>query len=176
METGDEEIKLGVVETASPKDVLRRLEDLDIATVTYDHPPLFTVEDSKALRGPLPGGHCKNLFLKGKKNKMWLLVCREDQSVNLKALGAKLEGERLSFGSPERLMTYLGVIPGAVSPFALINDLQTDINVILDKDMLLLSPLNFHPITNEKTIAIQPDDLLKYIRSCGHQPKILDLN
>jgi Ala-tRNA(Pro) deacylase len=176
MKTGDEEIKLGVVETASPEDVLRRLEDLDIATVTYDHPPFFTVEDSKALRGPLPGGHCKNLFLKGKKNKMWLLVCREDQSVNLKALGVKLDGERLSFGSPERLMTYLGVIPGAVSPFALINDLQTDINVILDKDMLHLSPLNFHPITNEKTIAIQPDDLLKYIKSCGHQPKILDLN
>ena len=81
---------------------------------------------------------------------MGLLVCREDQPVNLKALGAKVEGERLSFGRLERLMTYLGVIPGTISPFALINDLQPDINVTLDKDMFHLSPLKFHSIMNKR--------------------------
>ena len=156
-------------------DVQKRLEELGIATLTYDHPPLFTVEDSKALRGPIPGYHCKNLFLRGKKSQMWLIVCREDLAVDLKEIGARLGGQRLSFGSAERLFKYLGVIPGAVSPFALINDFNQDIDVILDKGMMSLSPLNFHPITNEKTTSISPDDLLEYIGSCGHQPKIIDL-
>ena len=106
---------------------------------------------------------------------MWLIVCREDLAVDLKKIGARLGGQRLSFGSAERLLKYLGVIPGAVSPFALINDFNQDIDVILDKGMMSLSPLNFHPITNEKTTSISPGDLLKYIGSCGHQPKIIDL-
>ena len=114
----------------STDDVQKRLEELEIATFTYDHPPLFTVEDSKALRGPIPGYHCKNLFLRGKKTQMWLVVCREDLAVNLKEIGARLGGQRLSFGSAERLLKYLGVIPGAVSPFALINDFNQDIEVI----------------------------------------------
>ena len=165
------------VALVSADDVLARLADLSIDSVTYDHPPLFTVEDSKAYRGPIPGCHCKNLFLRGKKkSQMWLLSCREDLSVNLKEIGAKLGGQRLSFGSPERLLMYLGVRPGAVSPFALINDPNQSVDVILDKGMMLLSPLNFHPITNEKTTSISPGNLMKYIKSCGHQPKIMDLD
>ena len=175
MSENDNGNTLGNKVPSSTDDVLKRLEKLGIATTTYDHPPLFTVEDSKSLRGPIPGDHLKNLFLRGKKSQMWLIVCREDLVVNLKEIGSRLGGQRLSFGSPERLFKYLGVIPGAVSPFALINDVNQDVDVILDKGMMSSSLLNFHPITNEKTTSISPDDLLKYIGSCGHQPKIIDL-
>ena len=161
---------------ASPSDVFETLNKLNILHKTYEHRALFTVEESKALRGNLPGGHCKNLFLRGKKNDMWLLVCREDLQVDLKLLGVTLGGARLSFGSSDRLMRYLGILPGSVSPFALINDTQQMVKVILDSGLMEFSLLNFHPLTNEKTTSITPNDLIKYIEACGHKPEILDLN
>ena len=178
MERDDE--KNGHVDTTSqeinPNIVFDRLEKLNIKTTTHEHPPLFTVEDSKKLRGDLPGLHCKNLFLRAKKTEMWLVVCREDLKIDLKELGQKLGGSRLSFGSTDRLLNVLGVMPGSVSPFALINDGNKVVNVVLDKDMMEGSLLNFHPLTNEKTTSIKPSDLLKYITSCGHKFEILDLN
>lgn len=161
--------------SARPGDVLDRLAALDIEVATHHHPPLFTVEQSKELRGDLPGGHCKNLFLRDRKSRMWLVVCREDLRVDLKALGPLIDADRLSFGSADRLMRVLGVIPGAVSPFALINDTECQVSVILDKGMMALSPLNYHPISNEMTTAIEPDGLLRFIRSCGHDPRVIDL-
>ena len=160
----------------NPNTVFDRLRQLNIKTTTYEHPPLFTVEDSKKLRGDLPGIHCKNLFLRAKKNEMWLVVCREDLKIDLKELGQKLGGSRLSFGSSERLLNFLGVMPGSVSPFALINDNNVAVKVVLDKDMMEGSLLNFHPLTNDKTTSIKPSDLLKYITSCGHEFEVLDLN
>lgn len=160
---------------ARPQDVLARLDDLGIAVTTHHHPPLFTVEQSKELRGDLPGGHCKNLFLRDRKGRMWLVVCREDLRIDLKALGPRIGADRLSFGSADRLMRVLGVIPGAVSPFALINDTDNQVTVILDKGMMALSPLNYHPISNEMTTAITPDGLVDFIRACGHEPRIEDL-
>ena len=94
----------------------------------------------------------------------------------MKELGQKLGGSRLSFGSSERLLNFLGVMPGSVSPFALINDSNKAVKVVLDKDMMEGSLLNFHPLTNEKTTSIKPSDLLKYITSCGHEFEVLDLN
>lgn len=160
----------------SPESLLARLDDLGIAYARHDHPPLFTVEDSKALRGDLPGGHCKNLFLRDRKGAMWLVVCLEDRPVDLKALGALLGGARLSFGSADRLMRVLGVIPGAVSPFALINDTAVSVQVILDRAMLDLRPLNYHPLVNTSTIAVAPEDLVRFVASCGHTPQVLDLD
>lgn len=160
---------------ARAEDVLSRLAVLGIEVSTHHHPPLFTVEQSKELRGDLPGGHCKNLFLRDRKQKMWLVVCREDLRIDLKALGQVIGGDRLSFGSADRLMRVLGVIPGAVSPFALINDTENQVSVILDKGMMALSPLNYHPISNEMTTAIQPEGLLDFIRACGHEPRVMDL-
>jgi len=160
----------------NPNIVFDRLEQLNIKTTTHEHPPLFTVEDSKKLRGDLPGVHCKNLFLRAKKAEMWLVVCREDLKIDLKELGQKLGGSRLSFGSSDRLLNFLGVMPGSVSPFALINDSNKAVKVVLDKDMMEGSLLNFHPLTNEKTTSIKPSDLLKYITSCGHEFEVLDLN
>lgn len=165
----------GISGTARPEDVLARLEALGIKAATHHHPPLFTVEQSKELRGDLLGGHCKNLFLRDRKSRMWLVVCREDLRIDLKALGPRIGADRLSFGSADRLMRVLGVIPGAVSPFALINDAENQVSVILDKGMMELSPLNYHPISNEMTTAITPDALLRFIRACGHDPQVVDL-
>jgi Ala-tRNA(Pro) deacylase len=165
------------IEGASqPDDLFQRLNHLGIDYARHDHPPLFTVEDSKALRGDLPGGHCKNLFLRDKKSEMWLIVTLEDRRIDMKALGQLLGGARLSFGSADRLARVLGVIPGAVTPFALINDHEQTVKVILDRDMLELDPLNYHPLSNEITIAVSPTDLLTFIRDCGHEPEIMDLS
>jgi len=158
-----------------PEDLLARLDALGIGYDLHRHPPLYTVEDSKALRGELPGGHCKNLFLKDKKGAMWLLVCLEDRRVDLKALGARLGAARLSFGSADRLMRVLGVIPGAVSPFALINDEAVSVTVLLDSEMMAHRPLNYHPLSNDITIAVEPEDLVRFIEACGHRPTTIDL-
>lgn len=160
----------------SPETLLARLDALGIDYDLQRHPPLFTVEDSKALRGDLPGGHCKNLFLRDRKGAMWLVVCLEDRRIDLKALGALLGGVRLSFGSPDRLMRTLGVIPGAVSPFALINDTERAVTVILDAEMMKLSPLNYHPLSNEMTVAVTPDALTRFVEACGHDPQVVDLS
>ena len=100
---------------ATPAALFARLEVLGIASRSFEHDPVYTVEEAKALRGELPGAHIKNLFLRNKKGKMWLVTCLEDRQVDLKALGIRLEAGRFSFGSAERLMTNLGVEPGSVT-------------------------------------------------------------
>ena len=159
----------------SPDQLFAHLQGLGIQTQTAQHPPVFTVEEARALRGNLPGSHIKNLFLRNKKGEMWLVVAEEDRAIDLKTLGEKLGAGRLSFGSPERLMTHLGVLPGAVTPFALINDRQGQVTVAIDKAILAQSPVNCHPLTNDMTTAIAPDDLLAFLEATGHKPMILDL-
>jgi Ala-tRNA(Pro) deacylase len=159
----------------SPEELFARFEELGIATKTYTHPPLFTVEESRRLRGDLAGGHCKSLFFKDKKDKYWLVVTLEDRPVDIKLLEARLGSARLSFARPERLMEVLGVVPGSVTPFALINDAERQVTVILDKQMLEHDPLNYHPLHNAATTAIAPQDLLKFIQSCGHEPRVVEL-
>ncbi len=162
---------------ATPEMLLARLAELGIAYSRHEHPPLFTVEDSKRLRGALPGGHCKNLFLRDKKRNLFLLVTLEDRPIDLKSLRAALGAAgNLSFGSADLLMEVLGVIPGAVTPFALINDRERRVTVFLDKKMLTYDPLNYHPLSNTLTIAVKPDDLLRFIRAGGHEPRIIDLD
>ena len=159
----------------SPGQLFAHLESLSIHTRTVQHPPVFTVDEAKARRGNLPGAHIKNLFLRNKKGDMWLVVAEESRPIDLKALGERLGAGRLSFGSPERLMSYLGVAPGAVTPFALINDREGRVKVAIDKAVLERDPVNCHPLTNDMTTAIAPQDLLAFIESSGHEPIILDL-
>jgi Ala-tRNA(Pro) deacylase len=159
----------------SPDHLFAHLEGLGIRTRTVQHPPVFTVDEAKALRGDLPGAHIKNLFLRNKKGEMWLVVAEESRPIDLKALGERLGAGRLSFGSPERLMSYLGVAPGAVTPFALINDREGRVKVAIDKAVLERDPVNCHPLANDMTTAIAPRDLLAFIESSGHKPMILDL-
>ena len=159
----------------SADQLLARLEALGIASHTIDHDAVFTVEEAKALRGELPGGHIKNLFLRNKKEEMWLVVAEEDKRIDLKALGELLGAGKLSFGSADRLMTYLGVLPGAVTPFSIINDRQGQVKVVLDQDLLDKTPVNCHPLVNTKTTALSPQDLLRFLEAEGHKPQIMRL-
>ena len=158
---------------ATRADLLSRLEHLGITTQTKDHAPVFTVEEARALRGVIPGGHCKNLFLKDERAGIWLIVCLEDARIDLKATPAKIGSRRLTFGKPDLLMEVLGVEPGSVTPFGLINDVATRTNVILDEAMMREELLNYHPLRNDATTTIRAVDLLNFIRSCGHEPKIV---
>jgi Ala-tRNA(Pro) deacylase len=158
---------------ATRADLLDRFQRLGIQTTTREHPPVFTVEEARALRGTIPGGHCKNLFLKDEKGAVWLIVCLEEAQVDLKMAPAKIGSRRLSFGKPDLLMEVLGVEPGSVTPFGLINDKAKRAHVILDQAMMREEVLNYHPLRNDATTTIRSADLLKFIRSLGHEPSIV---
>jgi Ala-tRNA(Pro) deacylase len=160
----------------TPKELFARLDALGIAYRTYTHPPVFTVAEAVALRGELPGGHCKSLFLKDKKAGLWLVVALEERRIDLKRLAEALEAPRFSFGNADLLYEVLGVRPGSVTPFALINDRAHRVRVVLDKGMLAQDPLNYHPLENDRTTAIAPADLLRFIADCGRHPRIVDLD
>ena len=159
----------------SPQQLLARLEALDIAYRNHEHVAVSTVEEAKALRGELTGGHIKNLFLRNKKEEMWLVVAEEDKRIDLKALGEKLGAGKLSFGSPDRLLRYLGVLPGAVTPFGIINDKDRQVKVVLDRDLMGFNPVNAHPLVNTMTTALSPQDLVRFLEAEGHKPDLLDL-
>ena len=159
---------------AASGDLFARFDELGIAHRTVCHEPVFTVDENREYRGLLDGGHCKNLFLKNRKNAYWLIVCLEDARIDLKELGGRIGAGRPSFGSAERLMEVLGIVPGAVTPFALMNDRERRVQPVLQARMLEISPLNYHPLRNDRTTAIAPDDLVRFIENCGHKPVILD--
>lgn len=158
---------------ATRQDLFDRLTALGIATETLDHPAVFTVAESARLERELPGGHTKNLFLKDKKDRLFLVVALGHSHIDLKSLHKTLGSDRLSFGKPELLMDVLGVAPGSVTPFALINDTAHRVTVILDADMMRHERLNYHPVQNTATTNIARQDLLTFIRSCGHEPRIV---
>ncbi len=151
------------------------LEQLGIATTTTEHAPVYTVEEAQALRGQIPGGHCKCLFLKDKKGGLWLVVAEETRAVDLKALSRHLGAPRFSFGKPPLLQEVLGVTPGSVTPFALMNDRRAQrVTVVLDAAMMQRPALNFHPLDNRATTIIAAADLRAFIAACGHTPYIVD--
>jgi Ala-tRNA(Pro) deacylase len=158
---------------ATPEDLFARLKSLGIETKTTNHAPVHTVGEAQALRGEVPGGHCKNLFLKDEKGSIWLIVCLEEAQVDLKAAPAKIGSRRLSFGRPDLLKEVLGVEPGSVTPFGLINDRARRVNVVLDAAMMKHELVNYHPLVNTATTTIRSRDLVSFIRSCGHEPKIV---
>jgi Ala-tRNA(Pro) deacylase len=161
---------------ATPDDLFARLTALGIACTTVRHHPVFTVDEARAVHGTSPGGRSKNLFVRDKKGTMWLLSAPADQPVDLKRLAERLGARgRLSFGSDERLMKYLGVIPGAVSPFAVINDTQRLVRVVLDRRLLETEPVNFHPLNNAMTTSISAVDVRRFLEAEGHEALVMDL-
>ncbi len=165
------------------EDLFEFLDSLGIKTETYRHAPVFTVEEAQAERAHMPtgGGHSKNLFVRDKKKRQALVVVDEDRRVDLKALSGALGMGRLSFGSADRLLETLGVIPGSVTPFALVNARVEDgaepqLLVALDSAMMAKSPLYYHPLHNAATTAITPGDLVRFIRACGYEPLVVDLD
>ncbi|MEX2450564.1 MAG: prolyl-tRNA synthetase associated domain-containing protein [Rhodospirillales bacterium] len=157
---------------ATPEDLFARLDALGIAVTTHAHDPVFTVEESKAGRGALPGGHCKSLFLKDKNGTLWLVVALEDTRIDLKTLAKTLGAGRLSFAKPDLMRTVLGVEPGAVTPFALINESARPVRVVLDSAMMAGALLNYHPLKNDRTTAIAPAGLRRFIEACGYEPRL----
>jgi Ala-tRNA(Pro) deacylase len=152
-----------------------RLRALDIAWTKYEHVPVFTVEEAAVVNASQPGGHTKNLFLKDKKSGLWLVVLRDDFRLDLNALSRQISAPRFSFASGELLVATLGVPPGSVTPFALMNDPDHRVRVVLDEEMLGLEPLNFHPLRNDRTIAVSSTSLQRFICDCGHVPLIARL-
>ena len=159
----------------TPDELFLRLDALGIPHRTYSHPPVFTVAEATALRGSLPGGHCKSLFLKDKKGGFWLAVMLEDRRIDLKRLASQLTAPRFSFGGAAGLYRVLGVRPGSVTPFALVNDIEHLVTPVLDAAMLDHDPLNYHPLANDRTTAVASADLLRFIAACGHVPRTIDL-
>jgi Ala-tRNA(Pro) deacylase len=157
---------------ASPDDLFGFLDRLGIPHPTVTHAPLFTVEQSRGVADRVPGGHSKNLFLKDKNGALYLIVLLEDARVNLKALPAILGCGRLSFGSADLLREMLGVEPGSVTPFALINDQAHRVTPVFDASMMEQPLLNFHPLVNSMTTSITRDDLLRFAAATGHTPLI----
>ncbi len=158
-------------------ELLLRLNDLDIRTTTIDHPAVFTVAESETVEIPLPGAHTKNLFLKDKKDNYFLVTVDEEAQVDLKQIHHLIDAaSRVSFGKPEMLMELLGVIPGAVTVFGLINDTQHKVKVVLDAALMENDVINAHPLTNEATTSISGTDLLKFIEATGHRPAVLKLS
>jgi Ala-tRNA(Pro) deacylase len=160
---------------ATRAELFARLQGLSIETKTFDHASVATVEEAKKVHGEIPGGHCKNLFCKDEKGTLWLIVALEDSTIDLKTTPGKIGSRRLSFGKPDLLMEVLGVEPGSVTPFALINDQSIRVNVVLDSKMMAQPLLNFHPLQNNATTSIAAVDLLKFIQSCGHQPQTVQV-
>jgi Ala-tRNA(Pro) deacylase len=160
----------------SPEDLLDYLGSLSIEAETVDHPALHTVEDSRALRGDIPGGHTKNLFVKDKKNRLFLLVLGEEAVIDLKRVHEKIGAQgRVSFGSAELLEEVWGVRPGAVTPFGAINDEAGRVRVVLDEAMMRHQRLNFHPLVNTRTTGLANADLVKFLRATGHEPLVVSL-
>ena len=161
---------------ASRADLIAFLQEQGIATETVEHPPLFTVEQSRALRGDIAGGHTKNLFLKDKKGQVYLVVAEEDAEIDMKNLHKRIDSARLSFGSPELLAELLGVLPGSVTPFGVLNDGTGRVAVILDRSLMRHAALNFHPLENTATTRIAREDLVTFLRATGHEPRIIDVS
>ena len=158
---------------ATPDDLFATLDRLGIAHTTVHHPPLFTVEQSRTLRGQIAGGHTKNLFLKDKRGALFLVTALEDAEIELKSLHRRLGASgRFSFGAADLMRETLGVEPGAVTPFGALNDTAGRVTVVLDAAMMAHQTLNFHPLVNTMTTSIGRDDLLRFLAATGHVARI----
>ena len=157
-------------------DLLAFLAEGGFEVTTVDHPPVFTVDQAREHTGHLPGGHVKNLFLEDKRGGFWLVTCSDEQPVKVNGLARLLEAPRFSFAKAEPLMELLGVEPGSVTPLALINDVERKVRPVLDEKMLGHELLNVHPLVNTATTTIRSADLLRFVRSLGYEPIIIDLD
>lgn len=159
----------------SREELFSRFAELGIATETIEHPAVFTVAESQTVEIPLPGAHTKNLFLKSERGALVLVIAKSSTQVDLKALGKRLGTGRFSFGKPDLLMSTLGVTPGSVTAFAVANDSAGRINVVIDAALAGDGRVNCHPLENTATTNIAYEDLLRFIRSTGHEPSVMTL-
>jgi len=157
----------------SSDELLVMLENQGITHKTVDHAPMWTVEDAKSLREPCDYGHTKNLFVRNKKGEMWLLCLHEDRLVDLKAAARRAGTNRFSFASSARMMQYLGVTPGAVSAFSILNDVTHQVRFLMDESLMAHPALHIHPLINTRTTTISRQALLDFLGRRGHPFGIL---
>ena len=160
----------------TPQQLLEQLAALGIEASTVEHEPVFTVAESRPVKARIPGAHSKNLFVKDKKGRLFLITAQDETPIDLKraheAIGAS---GRLSFGSADQLREVLGIEPGSVTPFAVANDRAGRVTVILDANLMEHERVNFHPLVNSMTTGVSRDDLLRFLRATGHEPAIVRL-
>lgn len=161
----------------SPKtaqDLFNFLDGLGIKHTTTQHQPVFTVAESESLRDLIPGGHTKNLFVKDKKDQYFVLTVEENATVDLKTVHKTIDAaSKVSFGKPEKMLDYLGVVPGSVTVFGAINDTDNQVTFVLDSELMKSDLINGHPLTNDATTTIGRDDLVRFLEATGHTPLIL---
>ena len=151
-------------------ELLKYLEDKGIPVKTFEHPPVHTVEESRALRGDIPGVHTKNLFLRDGKKRFFLFVTDESRAINLKALSKIIGAKGVSFGSPDALMEMLGITAGSVSLLAALNDPEQKVTVVIDEALLSAERINCHPLSNRRTTSLTRDDIAAFMAATGHTP------
>jgi Ala-tRNA(Pro) deacylase len=161
---------------ASRSDLFDFLDKHGIEHKTLEHPAVFRVEEGLEIKAQLPGGHTKNLFLKDAKGQLWLISALGETNIDLKSLPAVIGSARLSFGSAERLYDALGVTPGSVTAFALINDPEHKVRFVLDKALAKADPVNFHPLANTATTAISQAGFRRFIEALGREPLVVDFD
>lgn len=158
----------------TPDDIFAFLQALGIPHTTRQHAPVFTVAESISLRDEIPGGHTKNLFVKDKKDRFFVLTVEENATVDLKTVHKVIgAASRVSFGSPEKMMEYLGVVPGSVTVFGAINDTGGNVTFVLDEDLMRHDLINGHPLSNDATTSVTREDLLRFLEATGHAPLVL---
>ena len=160
--------------TATPDDLFAYLDELGIAHTTHWHAPVFTVEEGRDLKASMPGGHTKNLFLTDKDGTIILIAAEAHSQLKLNRLHRLIGTRRLSFGAPELMEEGLGVTPGSVTAFALMNDREGRVRFLVDAALMAHDPVNFHPLTNTGTTAIARDDLKVFARATGHGFEVVD--
>src|SRR6185312_12654135 len=159
---------------ATPADLYAFLDAHGVAHRTLEHPAVFRVDEGQEIKAALPGGHTKNLFLKDAKGRIWLVCALGETRVDLKRLPGVIGSARLSFGSPDLMQEALGVTPGSVTLFALINDRRRRVELVLDAALLEPEPVNFHPLTNTATTAISQDGLRAFLKALDRRPQVVD--
>ena len=160
----------------TPDPLNAKFAELGIETVTYEHRPVFTVAEGEDFKKLIPGGHTKNLFLKDKKDKIWLVTALDETVIDLKKLPARINAARLSFGSAELMLRVLGVTPGSVTALGLLNDMQREVSPVLDHNLLNHAVINCHPLRNDRTTCLKPQDLVKFMKNLGYDPLIVDFS
>ena len=156
-------------------DVLAQLDALGIASETHDHPPVATVEEARAHWAAIDAAHTKNLLLKDDARRFWLVVMPAEMPLDLKALPAKIGSKRLRLASPDDLQRLLGVPTGAVSGFALANDRESAVTLVMEASLLYAERIAMHPLDNRRTTVLSPDDLRRWLASIGREAKVVTL-
>jgi Ala-tRNA(Pro) deacylase len=157
-------------------DLMAFLGSLRVETTTHDHPAVFRVEEGEAMKAAIPGAHTKNLFLKDARDQLWLISAEGHAQIDLKRLHTVIGSARLSFGREELMVETLGVTPGSVTAFGLINDVDRRVRFVLDRTLAQADLVNFHPLTNTATTTIGRDGFAKFLAALGIEPMVVDFD